>query len=241
MGEGLRLRFYHGSPGTSRDAEDLAGRCAPVAVDIVRRRGYPGGGHGPAEGTAPEGAGTVMVSHSWGVVPAMRDAALAPERVAGLVAIAPYIGAERPSGALRSLLLGSFLGRGLLGLVAGGFVRKYLVKASHPKPVPASFSLVAPLLARGDVLARALLEKGEPGPTAAEAAAPLRERKIPCLILAGAADQTSGALDDARRLASMLGTDRLVVVDDGGHAIPWTHGERLAGDIVSFLRDLQGS
>jgi non-heme chloroperoxidase len=58
---------------------------------------------------------------------------------------------------------------------------------------------------------------------------------VPILIIHGDADRTLPFEATAKRLPSLIKNSRLVVVENGPHAIPWTHADKVTPEILKFL------
>jgi non-heme chloroperoxidase len=59
---------------------------------------------------------------------------------------------------------------------------------------------------------------------------------VPVLVIHGDADQVLPLDKTARRLPDLIKDTRLVVVEGGPHAIPWTHADQVNTALVDFLR-----
>ena len=62
----------------------------------------------------------------------------------------------------------------------------------------------------------------------------LRGIKTPTLILQGDKDKSTRLELTGRRTHELISTSRLVVYEGAAHGLPFTHGERMVGDIVEF-------
>lgn len=60
--------------------------------------------------------------------------------------------------------------------------------------------------------------------------------RVPTLVIHGDADQTVPIDVSGRKAAAAIPGARLLVYEGAPHAVPFTHAERLAGDLLSFLR-----
>jgi non-heme chloroperoxidase len=58
---------------------------------------------------------------------------------------------------------------------------------------------------------------------------------VPTLIIHGDADRTLPLASTSKRLPDLIKNSRLVVIEDGPHAIPWTHADKVTPEILSFL------
>ena len=59
---------------------------------------------------------------------------------------------------------------------------------------------------------------------------------MPVLVLHGDADQVLPLDKTARRLPGLIKDARLVVVQGGPHAIPWTHADQVNNALLEFMR-----
>jgi non-heme chloroperoxidase len=59
---------------------------------------------------------------------------------------------------------------------------------------------------------------------------------VPILVLHGDADQVLPLDKTASRLPALIKDTRLVVIDGGPHAIPWTHAPQVNTALLDFLR-----
>ena len=59
---------------------------------------------------------------------------------------------------------------------------------------------------------------------------------VPVLVIHGDADQVLPLDKTASRLPDLIKDMRLVVVEGGPHAIPWTHAEQVNTALLDFLR-----
>jgi non-heme chloroperoxidase len=66
--------------------------------------------------------------------------------------------------------------------------------------------------------------------------ADLPEIHVPILVLHGDADQVLPLDKTAGRLPGLIKDVQLVVIEDGPHAIPWTHADQVNTALLGFLR-----
>ena len=66
--------------------------------------------------------------------------------------------------------------------------------------------------------------------------ADLPEIDVPMLVLHGDADQVLPLDKTAKRLPGLIKDMRLVVVEGGPHAIPWTHADQVNTALLDFIR-----
>ena len=64
----------------------------------------------------------------------------------------------------------------------------------------------------------------------------LPEIDVPVLVVQGDADQVLPLDKTGRRLPGLIKDARLVVIEDGPHAIPWTHADQVNTALLGFLR-----
>ena len=59
---------------------------------------------------------------------------------------------------------------------------------------------------------------------------------VPMLVIQGDADRVLPLDKTGRRLAGLINDLRLVVIEGGPHAIPWTHADQVNTALLDFLR-----
>jgi non-heme chloroperoxidase len=64
----------------------------------------------------------------------------------------------------------------------------------------------------------------------------LPEIDVPVLVVQGDADQVLPLDKTGRRLPGLIKDAHLVVIENGPHAIPWTHGDQVNTALLGFLR-----
>jgi non-heme chloroperoxidase len=64
----------------------------------------------------------------------------------------------------------------------------------------------------------------------------LPEIDVPVLVVQGDADQVLPLDKTGRRLPGLIKDAHLVVIEDGPHAIPWTHADQVNTALLGFLR-----
>jgi non-heme chloroperoxidase len=58
---------------------------------------------------------------------------------------------------------------------------------------------------------------------------------VPVLVVQGDADQVLPIGKTGQRLPGLLGDARLVVIEGGPHAIPWTHAGQVNKALLDFI------
>jgi len=59
---------------------------------------------------------------------------------------------------------------------------------------------------------------------------------VPMLVLQGDADQVLPIDKTGKRLPALLNDVKLVVIEGGPHAIPWTHAAQVNAALLEFIR-----
>ena len=74
------------------------------------------------------------------------------------------------------------------------------------------------------------------GTWATDFRADLPKIDVPMLVLQGDADQVLPIDKTGKRLPGLINDMRLVVIEGGPHAIPWTHASQVNTALLDFLR-----
>jgi non-heme chloroperoxidase len=74
------------------------------------------------------------------------------------------------------------------------------------------------------------------GTWATDFRADLPKINVPVLVLQGDADQVLPLDKTGQRLPALIKDVQLIVVEDGPHAIPWTHADQVTTALLDFLR-----
>ncbi|RME72133.1 MAG: alpha/beta hydrolase [Planctomycetota bacterium] len=231
----------HGNPGRGRDLEALLAplRSDRSAVELPTR---PVGGAslrlllGEIERLVAEhdAGAPVLVGYSWGAWLALQYVAQRP--VAGLVLVSPYLVVERPGAPpVVWLLRAPVLGRLLLRRVARG-AQRYLEQEFAPGTPPPGVRaqrlawLSEPTVWRGAAIYK-VLQQRHPLP-------PLARRRAPSLVVRGACDAVADWQRQRAPIVAWIEAGSLSeqVIEQAGHALPWTHNDSLRAAIVSWWR-----
>ncbi|MDT0212461.1 Imm63 family immunity protein [Rothia sp. ARF10] len=202
-------------------------RATPAVADGVEVLTLPGYGRPASAGAdlSPEalarlvlahrGGSVVLLGHSASCQLAVNAAAMAPERIAGLVLVGPTTDPRAASWR--------------------GLVARWLRTAVHetPRQVP---SLVRQYSRTTlPVMTRAMDAARRDDPTG-----PLARAAVPTLVVRGHHDAISPQ-DWTTQLAGLGAPgSRAVTLPTGAHMVPLTHGPLLAETVATFLSDLHG-
>lgn len=170
----------------------------------------------------------LVVGHSWGGALAMALAAQHPERVRGLVLVAPYVypGTE-PNDVFHRLPRLPFLRNVITHLFmvpVGQLVGRWFVNMSFdPEPVPEDYSdLWHALSLRRRHFDTTIEEIRTIDPALFELVQRYGELHVPITIIAGDGDRSVNAELNARRLATVVDHAELVLLEDVGHMVLYT-------------------
>ncbi len=223
---------FHGSPGTPYDFE-------PLKRAICQ---YPWHGFLRYKEERPKLTGRpnafpVAVGYSYGAGDALIDAAKTLDYKA-VVLISPYAMAGTSS-PIKKLITGlPVLGDAILKKKANDIIDTFLKDSSSPLPVPDIYQTYGEKLKENPILLKAAVwEKKDRKAEVLSAIQTLGENQIPILIIWGDQDQTGEYEDQVTPLLKLnkahITCTRL---QDGGHALPYTHYIEVAKAMGEFLR-----
>jgi non-heme chloroperoxidase len=242
---GVPVVLLHGWPDSRRSYERVLPHLpASMRVIAPTQRGHgdadrPESGYRPHDFAADLAAfldalgieRAVVAGHSLGSLVAQRFAIDYPERTLGMVLI----------GAFTTLAGNAVWEEFLLGTVAGledpidpAFVREFQ-ESTLAQPVPGAF-VEAAVEESLKVPARVWREAGL-AMLDVDFASELGKIAAPALIVWGGRDSSIPRSDQDRLMAG-LADARLLVYEDAGHSVHWEEPERLAADLVAFVRRL---
>lgn len=171
----------------------------------------------------------VLVGASSGGYVAQQVAASAPERVAGLVLIgAPRTLQNRPSFA-------DEVDR-LTDPIDPGWVREFLTAFPLYHRVPQWY--IDDRVCDGLRMPARVWREALKGLLAAEPPTRIATITTPTLIVWGDRDEVL-RYEDEQALTAAIPQSRLVVYEDSGHLVLWEQPERVASDLVAFVRALE--
>lgn len=243
-GAGPPILLLHGLGGLAQEVlaplEPLAARHRLVALD------RPGYGHTealPARSMAPHRQARwlaaamdrlglhrpVLLAHSLGAATALCLALDRPERVAGLVLVAPFVRPTRPAAApLLRLAVAPVVGLPLrthvLPRLAGLLAGPRLAQAFAPDPVPPAFRDFPAALAAQPSAVQAMADELRGfNDSMIPRALRLRRCRVPVVVVAGGRDRVAPADRHARWLVRRMPRARLVLLRRAGHMPHHTH------------------
>ena len=231
---------FHGSPGSAGDFQELANALSPHAVQRVVRSGYPRAGYlesdeTPYEENLPNAS--IYLGYSWGATSCLRAVAKTRHDVEKIFLVAPFIKAS-PAGFVKKMVLGSeWLARRVLASKVDGIVAEFMEKTSAPASVPDSYRVSAKALRNVEVLRRSVLEKEESAQPMAQVLGQVHARQIPVVLIWGGQDAVGTEADQIEPLRQSLNIEAEHKIEDGGHALLWTHTEALASHITNYISD----
>lgn len=244
--------LLHGQPGDRADWDEVVAQLPEtLTVHALDRPGY-GDNRTPA-GSIEANARwlldrldrdgidrAVLVGHSYGGIVALAAAALAPERVRGLVLIASV-----GPGCLTPFdeLLAAPIAGPALSVTAWSLLpwlaRKGLDRNPSRTAVPAAWHMLAGVHHRhGQVWRSFLIEQRELFHGLEQWTARLPEIAAPTLILADPADKVV-PISTAHALSDQLPCARVELISEGGHHLPRRRPDVVAARIGEFVESLE--
>ncbi|HAZ14526.1 MAG: hypothetical protein A2X86_15455 [Bdellovibrionales bacterium GWA2_49_15] len=176
----------------------------------------------------------VIVGYSFGCTQAILDATFLLKsniRPSAVILISPYIFIKNaPSTVTRMCLNLPVLSDVLLKNKGPASIESMLETSSYPKPVPTSYRAQKALYTNANILREAVLEKENSTLDFRS----LKASNVPVTIVYGSQDKTSDRAEQLLPLQNYLGGE-LVEVADGGHALLWTHPQKIAATIQNTL------
>lgn len=179
----------------------------------------------------------IVLGHSLGGGLALALALRHPERVRGLVLVAPYAYPRTdPEGLVHRLPRLGPVRRGVIATLATPFARlvsPWIVHASfEPAPIPAHYHrLWLDRVLDPDHLDTTVEETRRIDPVLGALAPRYPSLELPVWILTGLEDASVDPDANARRLADELPDAELDTVEDGGHMLPVTEPGRVAAAV----------
>lgn len=215
----LKINCHHGSPGSPRDFFHLK-LTLPQFEFISRDRVT-------ENFLKHDDAEIIECGYSFGCYHALVSALEHAGQVKKIILIAPFFFQEKKTGLLVKTLMSIAPTRdAILKSKASGAIDEMLTKSSFPKEVPENYRQDAKDYTEPKRLAHAMLEKDIDEKLFWATLKELEKRKIPITIIYGKKDKTSREevqIDPLLKFKNI----KTVPIEDGGHALLWTHTQKL--------------
>jgi len=222
---------FHGSPGTPYDFEPLKRAiCQYQWKGFIRYK---------EKMPTPKDDKTtfnVAVGYSYGASEAILAAAENPN-IKAVVLIAPYAFTKASSSVKKLMVALPVLGNLLLKGKAEAIIDDFLIKSSHPQPVPEIYKTYGEHLKNPLLLKAAVWEKKDRKETILKACAELNKREIPVLIIWGNQDQTGVFEEQVTPFENIISNLLVKKIENAGHALPYTHYIEVAKSMGAFLKE----
>lgn len=222
-----KINCHHGSPGTPRDFFHLK-LILPQFEFTTRDRVN----ESFLKHNDPE---FIECGYSFGCYHALISALEHSTQVKNIILIAPYFFQEKKTGFLVKTLMSIGATRdAILKSKASAAIDEMLIKSSYPKEIPDQYREDAKDYIDPKRLAHAMLEKDIDEKLFWATLKELEKRKIPITIIYGKKDKTSREeiqIDPLLKFKNI----KTVAIEDGGHALLWTHTSQLKTIIETEL------
>lgn len=183
----------------------------------------------------------IELGYSFGCYHALLSAIEHKNQISHIFLIAPYLVPEKQSGFLLKTILGvSPLRDLILKSKAPKAMEEILVKTSFPKEVPEIYKIDSKEYLDTKRLAHALSEKNTDNNFLHQIFKELEKKGIPITLIYGKKDKTSR---EETQVDPFLRYKNVSVkfIEDGGHALLWTHTEKLREIITDLLKNNKGN
>lgn len=258
-GKGEPLLLLHGNPGSRKDFSSLA---ELIAGDNIRcifpdRPGHMGSEEiiydTPdcwletefyAEFIDKKAAGkTWLAGYSLGSFVACKIAQKFPEKVKGLIFIAPYLTPddkkEEPSSIpnlAKGAILGTFLGA-VLPLLSQNKMKSHLEKVFHPQPLTEEYlETWLPRYTRFETLMAMMSDKNSMLYILDKVHEQLADIKCPVTVIIGKEDKVCSPQNQLELIRQKLPQAEIHEIDNAGHGLPLTHTQICADIILKQMR-----
>jgi pimeloyl-ACP methyl ester carboxylesterase len=222
----LPLVCYHGSPGLP-DEFSLLRRALPEMEVIAQARlGYPN--YKRSDLTSP----ALALGYSWGCVDALLECAES-ERVRGVILVSPYLFPKSRLGPLSEAAIRlPWIGNALLRQAKERIHSQMFEESRSSHGIPSAYWEMAERMTSPPILRRAILEKQIETKAIFESLEKLRGRGLRVGVICGKRDGTQG--EQSAQIRKRLDLSFEHEVEDGGHALIWTHPEEVARAVRRF-------
>jgi acyl-CoA synthetase (AMP-forming)/AMP-acid ligase II/pimeloyl-ACP methyl ester carboxylesterase len=220
---------FHGSPGTPYDFEPLKRAIVQAKWDGFIRYTE----------TAPEvqtskSKFTIAIGFSYGCTEAIHFAAK-NKNVDALILIAPYLHPGKQSLLKKLIVVLPVIGTAILNGKKEDVINEFVTKSASPVQAPSYYLEYAEHLKNPQLLKAAVWEKKEQASELKESLENLKQRNISIHTIYGKQDQTSAYNDQIAPLLKEYQTT-IEIIENAGHALPYTHVAETAKSIGAFVR-----
>ncbi|NCB38855.1 MAG: alpha/beta hydrolase [Erysipelotrichia bacterium] len=247
-GKGENVLFLHGNPGSRKDFSAIIEKIADAGIKLVApdRPGHMSSDELIDENNDPWldaeiyaqlidqkcGGKAWLLGYSMGAFIACKIAVKYPEKVKGVIMLAPYLMPDNPSEKPSSLpelakgaLLGTILGI-ILPLLSQTRMQKHIENVFSPLAVPADFlETWLPRYTRFETLMAMMTDKNAMLTTLKEVHEGIKSLECPVVALIGDKDMVCSAEAQKKLIADTIPGAQIRILQDAGHSIPVTHAE----------------
>lgn len=225
----LKINCHHGSPGSPRDFFHLK-LMLPQFEFSTRDRVH-------QQFIKHNDENFIECGYSFGCYHALVSALEHSSQVKKIILIAPFFFQEKKTGLIVKTLMSIGATRdAILKSKAPLAIEEMLTKSSSPKDVPENYREDAKDYIDPKRLAHAMLEKDFDEKLFWVTLKELEKRKIPITIIYGKKDKTSREeiqIDPLLKYKNI----KTIAIEDGGHALLWTHTQKLKDLFESEIID----
>lgn len=258
-GKGEPLLLLHGNPGSRKDFSAVVEKVAGDSIRCVfpDRPGHCGSEEiiydTPdcwleteyyAELIDRKANGKAwLVGYSLGCFVACKIALKFPEKVKGLIFIAPYLTPDDPNedpssipNLARGAILGTFLGA-LLPLISQGKMKSHLERVFYPQQVGHDYlETWLPRYTRFESLMAMMSDKNSMLYILDQVHEQLSSIKCPVTAILGKEDRVCSASNQIKLITEKMPAAKIHEIENAGHGLPITHADRCAEIILNLMR-----
>jgi acyl-CoA synthetase (AMP-forming)/AMP-acid ligase II len=230
-----KMIVHHGSPGKGSDFAHLKNQLKDLEIIDYDRV--------LATSTKDIVGANIQLGYSFGCVEAVKQA-VKNKNTKLVILVAPYMfPPKKPGPLMKGLLLSDLFRNVALPMLAKKSIEKMVKESSHPKQAPDHYIKDSLEYYNAERLAMSLLEKDISHSEVYKNLETLRDNNIPVVVIMGEGDQTCYKGINRERQFNPLLTFKNInikLLQDGGHALLWTHTKELAGLIEESMGKFMG-
>ncbi len=258
-GKGEPILFLHGNPGSRKDFSALSEKMASDSIRCIfpDRPGHMGSEEiiydTPdcwletefyAEFIDAKALGKVwLAGYSLGSFIACKIAQKFPDKIKGLIFIAPYLTPDNPKEEPSSIpnlakgaILGTLLGA-VLPILSQNKMKSHLEKVFLPEKVSDEYlETWLPRYTRFESLMATMSDKNSMLYILEQVHEKMAEIKCPVTAIIGKEDQVCSAKNQLELIRQKLPQATIHEIDQAGHSLPLTHAEKCAEIIIESMR-----